>query len=67
MTAAANLVGVQFPAMIRSGREFQGRLNIVMTLFVVVNVLALLLMAVARWVAVIGGLIPPRREKPASV
>jgi carbon starvation protein len=63
MTAAANLVGVQFPEMIRRGQTFRGWLNIGMTLFVAINVAALLLIAASRWVAVIGGMAPRRHEK----
>src|SRR5437588_1618399 len=46
MTAAAQLVGIQ----IRSGKGLTGWLNIRLTLFVVLCVLLLLLMAVARWI-----------------
>jgi carbon starvation protein len=66
LTAATQLVGWQFPAMIRSGKPLTGYLNIGLTLFVVVCVCTLLLMAVSRWVAVLGGLVPPRPEPRAD-
>jgi carbon starvation protein len=60
MTAAAQLVGIQFPDMIRSGKVLTGWLNIGLTLFVVLCVLLLLLMAVARWIAALAGMNPPK-------
>jgi carbon starvation protein len=61
MTAGAEMVGSQFPAMIRAGQVWKGSLNIVLTVFVMVTVGTLLLMAVSRWVVVLGGVVPPRR------
>ncbi len=56
MTAGAEMIGYQFPALIRRGEVFKGWLNIVMAMFVIVSVMTLLLMAVTRWLAVwIGG------------
>src|SRR5205814_7770753 len=60
LTAASQMVGSRFPAMIAEGRVWTGRLNIALTVFVVVCVGTLLLMAVSRWVAVLGGLVPER-------
>jgi carbon starvation protein len=64
MTAAAQLVGIQFPDMIRSGKVLTGWLNIALTLFVVLCVALLLLMAVARWIAALAGMSP---SKPVRV
>jgi len=52
MTAGVQLVTVQFPALIRSGKELTGYLNIGLTLFVMTCVTALLFFAVSRWVEV---------------
>jgi carbon starvation protein len=65
MTAAAEMVAFQFPAMIARGRVFTGWLNIGLTLFVVITVTTLLLLAAARWVAVLGGMIPVRQKETA--
>jgi carbon starvation protein len=65
MTAATQMVCVQFPWMISQGRVLTGWLNIGLTLFVVVTVMTLLLMAAARWVAVLGGMIPVRHKEVA--
>jgi carbon starvation protein len=65
MTAAAQMVCVQFPWMISQGRVLTGWLNIGLTLFVVVTVMTLLLMAAARWIAVLGGMIPVREKEAA--
>ena len=60
MTAGANMIFSQFPAMIRSGQKFTGYLNIVLTLFVILCVGTLLLIAASRWVGVVTGMIQPR-------
>ncbi len=63
MTAGAQMVSVQFPAMIQTGipeKVLTGWLNIALTIFVVASVLTLLLMAAGRWVAVVSGLAPAR-------
>jgi carbon starvation protein len=76
MTAGVQLVGVQFPEMIEQGRALieagsvsagrtrvvTGVLNIALTLFVMCTVGTVLLWAVARWVAVLGGKVPVRRD-----
>src|SRR5207237_7493362 len=60
LTAASQMVGSRFPAMIAEGRVWTGRINIALTVFMVVCVGTLLLMAASRWVAVLGGLVPER-------
>jgi carbon starvation protein len=68
MTAGAEMVGYQFPDMIRRGLQGHepdkvtaGWLNIALTVFVMASVGTLLLMAVSRWVVVLGGVVPTRR------
>jgi carbon starvation protein len=60
MTAGAQMVGVQFPAMIQAGQAVKGYLNITLTVFVVASVGMLLLIAVSRWVGVLAGMVPAR-------
>ena len=55
MTAAGQMVGWQFPAMIAAGSVFKGYLCIGMTLAVVLTVLTVMLQAAARWVLVLRG------------
>ena len=58
MTAGAQMVGVQFPAMIKAGQEVKGYLNSALTIFVVASVGLLLLIAFSRWLGVLSGMIP---------
>ena len=62
MTAACEMCGFSFPTMIRSGQVLKGALSMAMTVFVVTCVLTLLLLAVARWLAVACGAIPTRPD-----
>jgi carbon starvation protein len=76
MTAGTQMVGSQFPATIQAGWDqieagrqaagngmvLTGYLSIAFALFVIVCVMTLLLMAISRWVAVIKGWIPPRKD-----
>jgi carbon starvation protein len=62
MSAAAIMVGVQFPADIRAGNTLRGGLSLVMTVFVIACVLALLFLAVSRWLLVFRGVIQPVPE-----
>ena len=55
MTAGANMVGVQFPAMMRAGQVWKGVLNSALTIFVIVSVSLLLLIALSRWFTVWAG------------
>jgi carbon starvation protein len=66
MTAGTELVGWQFPEMIRQGQAWKGTLNIALTVFVVVSVGLLLLMAASRWAAVLGGMVPAKDRNQAS-
>jgi carbon starvation protein len=58
MTAGAQMVGVQFPVIIKSGQAVKGYLNIALTVFVVASVGLLLLLAVSRWIGVLSGMVP---------
>jgi carbon starvation protein len=62
MTAGVELMTGQFPAMIEQGKKLTGYLNIALTLFVMCTVGAVLFWSAARWVAVLGGLTPTRRD-----
>jgi carbon starvation protein len=66
MTAGAQMVGVQFPALIQSGQAVKGYLNIALTVFVVASVGMLLLIAVSRWIAVLAGMVPVQAESLVS-
>ena len=55
LTAGTNLITIRFPAMIESGKQTAGYLNIALTLFVMCSVLTVVLMAVSRWVVVFRG------------
>jgi carbon starvation protein len=54
MTAGVQMVGRTFPDMYESGQPFKATLCIVLTVLVMACVGTLLLMAAARWVAVMG-------------
>src|SRR5262249_52695516 len=62
LTAGAKMIFTQFPARIQAGQVTSGVLSIVLTLFVILCVGSLLLLAASRWVAVITGMIPARRD-----
>jgi carbon starvation protein len=61
MTAGVQMVG-QFRALMAGGEVLKGLLNLGLTLFVMVSVSLVVLMAVARWVAVLSGIVRPRPE-----
>ena len=64
LTAAAEMIGFRFPSMMRSdqpGVRIKGLLSLPMTVFVVVCVLTLLLLAVARWISVWMGAVEVRK------
>ncbi|MBY0526887.1 MAG: carbon starvation protein A [Gemmataceae bacterium] len=63
LTAATQMIGYRFPAMIADGDEFKGVMNICLTVFVVVCVGLLLLIAVSRWIAVVTGAVPVRPDE----
>jgi carbon starvation protein len=55
LTAGAQLIGGQWPALYREGREMQATLNIAMTIFVIASVGSLMILAIARWIVVLTG------------
>jgi carbon starvation protein len=63
LTAGATMMK-QFWAMTETDgpQKWTGVLNLSLTLFVVTSVMTLLLMAVSRWIAVLAGMIAPRKE-----
>jgi carbon starvation protein len=63
MSAGAIMLTDQFPRRIRGGDVVLGWLNIGLSLFVMTCVGTLLLMAVARWVAVGMGAVKPRTQE----
>jgi carbon starvation protein len=63
MTAGVQMVGWRFPALIDQGQTVKGILCIVLTVFVMVTVGTLLLLAASRWLAVWGGLVPERSDR----
>ena len=66
VTATTLTAGVtmlkQFLGMMKSEQKWTGVLNFSLTLFVIVCVATLLLMAVARWIAVWRGVVPVSKE-----
>src|SRR5262249_8851069 len=62
LTAGAEMIGIQFPELIRIGQYWKGVINIALTIFVIASVGALLLLATSRWIAVLAGWIPARNE-----
>ena len=63
MTAAVEMVGRRFPAMYDAGQHGKAILCTGLTVFVMVTVGTLLLLAASRWVAVLGGLMPGRGDR----
>jgi len=70
LTAGTILVTQQFPAKIAMARDAEnsagviaGYLNIALTVFVITSVCTLLVMAIARWVGVWGGMVPIKRDE----
>src|SRR5216683_346770 len=68
MTAGAQMVGSQFPAMIRAGQVWTGVVNTALTVSVMTCGVLLLWLAVSRWVAVLMGKVPmnPEQTVPPS-
>jgi carbon starvation protein len=62
MTAGVITMGQFWEMMQSKGQWLTGLLNFLLTLFVMVSGATLLLMAIARWVAVLGGMANLRRE-----
>jgi carbon starvation protein len=62
MTAGVEMINGQFLPLIRTGQVLKGSLNLGLTLFVMVTVGMVVVVAAARWVAVLGGMVPARRQ-----
>ncbi len=62
MTAGVQMTAEFVTLLGNEATALRGGLNLVMTLFVMVSVGLLLLMAMSRWAAVLGGLVAPRKE-----
>ncbi len=62
LTAAVEMVGVRFPAMIRGGQVLKGGLSMAMTIFVIACVGTLLLLSMSRWILVARGRIGVRPD-----
>jgi carbon starvation protein len=60
---AGYLMAEQFVDMARRGQEARGVLNLLLTLFLVVSVSLLLVLASSRWLAVISGMVQLRKEE----
>jgi carbon starvation protein len=65
MTAGTKMLFQQFLPMINEGKRVTGLLNFILTLFVVISVALLLLMAFARWVSVLMGAVAVKPESPS--
>jgi carbon starvation protein len=59
MTAGVTMAS-QFSGMINEGAVLSGSLNLALTLFVMISVALVMLLAASRWIAVWGGLVRPR-------
>jgi carbon starvation protein len=66
LTAGVTMVGTSFPAMYAAGQTVKAVLCTVLTVFVMASVGTLLLLAVTRWVGVLGGLVPGRGDRMES-
>jgi carbon starvation protein len=63
LTAGGQMIGIQFPELIKIGQYWKGVINIALTVFVIACVGALLLLAVSRWIAVLAGWLPLRKAE----
>jgi carbon starvation protein len=64
--SAGVLMAGDFYGMIQAGNVLRGSLNLGLTLFVMVSVGFIVLLAAARWVGVAGGMIQPRPAKEGA-
>ncbi len=63
VTAGTQLLFSRFPQEIAEGSVTNGRLGIALTAFVMLTTLSVVAWAMVRWVGVVGGLVPIRRER----
>ncbi|VTR98792.1 carbon starvation CstA family protein [Tuwongella immobilis] len=68
LTAGTTLITQTFPARMAAGvmSKFTGYLNIGLTLFVITSVMAVVVMAAVRWIAVIGKFVPTKLDEPPT-
>jgi carbon starvation protein len=62
MTAGAEMISGTFVPLIQAHQVLKGTLNLGLTIFVMVTVGTVVLMAAARWLAVLGGMVPAGRR-----
>ncbi len=63
LTAGTQLLADRFPAEIAAGKVTSGRLGFALTAFVMLSTLSVVAWAAVRWVGVLGGFVPVRRER----
>ena len=63
LTAGTQLLVYRFPAEIEVGKVTSGRLGFALTAFVMLSTLSVVAWAAVRWVGVLGGFVPVRRER----
>ena len=63
LTAGTQLLLHRFPAEIAAGKVSSGRLGFALTAFVMLSTMSVVAWAAVRWVGVVGGLVPIRRER----
>ncbi|MGL6075635.1 MAG: carbon starvation CstA family protein [Fimbriiglobus sp.] len=62
LTAGTQLILYRFPDDIAQGKVFKGRLNIALTSFVMISTMTVVLWSVTRWLGVLFGFVPVRKE-----
>ncbi len=62
LTAGTQLLLYRFPAEVDAGKVSSGRLGFALTAFVMLSTMSVVVWAAVRWVGVVGGLVPIRRE-----
>ena len=63
LTAGTQLLLVRFPQEIAEGKVLSGRLSFALTAFVILSTMTVVTWAAARWVGVIFGFLPVRRDR----
>ena len=63
LTAGTQLLLYRFPAEIDAGKVSSGRLGFALTAFVMLSTMSVVIWAAVRWVGVVGGFVPIRRER----
>ncbi len=63
LTAGTHLLMVRFPQEIAEGKVLSGRLSFALTAFVMLSTMTVVTWAAARWVGVVFGFLPVRRDR----